>query len=83
MDAAGELGVGRIYEDCAFHAVLCTAFDGDDLVGISLIDGSYPRSCSVAHCGPVPLTLEQAVRVRTHFDEWVRARRAAPDSLPW
>ena len=38
------LGVGQIYEDCAFHPVLCTELlvDDDEMIGISLIDGSWP-----------------------------------------
>jgi hypothetical protein len=42
------IGVGDIFEDCAFHPVLCLGADyqQNDLWGISLIDGTYPRSCS-------------------------------------
>lgn len=47
-----DIAVGDIYEDCALHPVLCTQVGmervGDpELTGISLIDGSYPRSCSL------------------------------------
>ena len=41
--------VGLVYEDCFFHPVLCTYLDvdGDEMAGISLIDGSGPRGCSL------------------------------------
>ena len=35
---------GDIYEDSAFHPCLCIEANKDDIWGISLIDGSYPRS---------------------------------------
>lgn len=71
-----EIRVGSIYEDCAFHPVLCTGVDevGRDVEGISLIDGSAPRSCSVDHCGPVPLSIERAIQIRAHLDEYVGLR---------
>ena len=69
MDGS-EIRVGSIYEDCAFHPVLCTILDEveRDVEGISLIDGSAPRSCSLDHCGPVPLTIEEAIRIRAHLE---------------
>ena len=51
---------GDIYEDCSFHPVLCVGAVGDEVWGISLIDGSHPRSCSIGHCGVRKLTLQQA-----------------------
>jgi len=68
-----DINPGDIYEDCAYHPVLCTWRDGDEVAGISLIDGSRPRSCSLTHCGVVKLDLaavDQAVE---------RARRPQPD----
>jgi hypothetical protein len=41
--------------------VLCTSRDGDEVGGISLIDGSQPRSCSLTHCGVVKMEVAQAV----------------------
>lgn len=68
--------VGGIYEDCAYHPCLCTEVDEDerDLTGISLIDGSLPRSCSIDHCGPEVLSVGQAVLICRNFEEF-RARR--------
>ncbi|OWQ84177.1 hypothetical protein CDN98_19495 [Roseateles terrae] len=60
------LSVGDIYEDCAFHPVLCVSVDyeQDDISGISLIDGTYPRSCSLRHCGVRKLSVEEAWEIR-------------------
>ena len=37
-----DIKPGDIYEDCTYHPVLCTWRDGDEVAGISLIDGSRP-----------------------------------------
>lgn len=75
-----DFAVGEIYEDCSFHTVLCTAIlaqDGDtELTGISLIDGSYPRTCSVLNCGPTPLTISQAMTAKLSFETYVERRKA-------
>jgi hypothetical protein len=77
-DQADRIKVGDIYEDCAYHPVLCTLadYEGDELAGISLIDGSSPRSCSPTHCGPVRLTVEEAVAIKQDLDAHV-ARKVA------
>lgn len=53
---------GGLYEDCAYHPCLTMGVDGeqDDIWGISLIDGTWPRSCSLRCCGVVSLSLAQA-----------------------
>jgi hypothetical protein len=58
---------GDIYEDCAFHPVLCLGvnYKTDELWGISLIDGSYPRGCSLVHCGVRKLTPKEAWLIKT------------------
>lgn len=70
LEAYETLGirVGDIFEDCAFHPVLCLGADyrEDDLWGISLIDGTYPRSCSFIHCGVRKLSLEEAWSIKSH-----------------
>lgn len=67
---------GMIYEDCAFHPVLCTHVHDDDSVsGISLIDGSFPRNCSLIHCGIVLLSIEDAIQIRRNFDDYVARRK--------
>jgi hypothetical protein len=68
LEAYETLGirVGDIFEDCAFHPVLCLGADyqEDDLWGILLIDGTYPRSCSFIHCGVRKLSLEEAWSIK-------------------
>lgn len=68
LEACKTLGinVGDVFEDCSFHPVLCLGVDDreGDLWGISLIDGSYPRSCSFIHCGVRKLTLEEAWSIK-------------------
>ena len=68
LEAYETLGirVGDIFEDCAFHPVLCLGADyqADDLWGVSLIDGTYPRSCSFIHCGVRKLSLEEAWNIK-------------------
>jgi hypothetical protein len=80
--------VGDNYEDCAYHPCLCTGAADEELSGISLIDGSSPRSCSVAHCGPEPLTVDQAVLIKAHLAKYVELRealsvQAALEKLLW
>ena len=58
-----EIRLGIVSEDCAFHPCLCTKVDpeADEVQGISLIDGSAPRCCSVKHCGLKALTMDEAM----------------------
>lgn len=57
-----QFAPGDIYEDCAEHPCLCIGVseEDDEIWGISLIDGSYPRACSLAHCGVEKLTPQEA-----------------------
>ena len=70
---------GDIYEDCAFHPVWCTWVDEDEIRGISLLDGTEPRSCSLAHCGPIKLTVHEALEIRRDHAAYVIRRMAEPD----
>lgn len=77
-----EFRVGDIYEDCAFHPCLCVEIEDDGpgagfcLVGISLIDGTWPRSCSTRGCGPVPIPLDQVMGIKKGFARYVERRTA-------
>lgn len=53
---------GDIYECCSFHPCLCLGVDNEErtIWGISLVDGSYPRSCDLDSCGVRKLSLEEA-----------------------
>jgi hypothetical protein len=71
-----NLRPGDIYEDCEFHPVLCTDVHDDDSVsGISLIDASSPRTCSINSCGITPLSIREAVAIREDFDGYVNRRK--------
>jgi hypothetical protein len=75
-----ELRPGDFYEDCAGHPCLCTNVDPeiDEVNGISLIDGSYPRGCGVVGCGVRKLTLKEALLWR-FFGPLDTPRDSRPD----
>ena len=61
---------GDIYEDSAYHPVLCVGVEtpgGDGIWGISLIDGSEPRSCSILHSGVRKLSVDEAWTIKQRF----------------
>jgi hypothetical protein len=65
--SAADLAAGDYYEDCAFHPCICIRVhgdDGDEVNGISLVDGSWPRACSIGLCGVRKLTLAEALQWR-------------------
>ncbi len=55
-----EISPGDIYEDSAYHPCLCVGIEGNEIWGISLIDGSYPRSDEVGLSGVRKLTVGEA-----------------------
>lgn len=59
-----DIQPGEFYWDCHGHPVLCTENDGDQLSGISLLDGTWPRGCSIGCCAPEKLTLQDVIRLR-------------------
>lgn len=68
-----DINPGDFYWDCLGHPVLCTENDGEQLSGISLIDGTWPRSCSLRACAPEKLTLADVIRLREdhgHATTW-------------
>ncbi|MET7943358.1 hypothetical protein [Streptomyces sp. NPDC005302] len=70
--------VGDIYEDCSFHPVLCTAVDevaGIVLSGVSLIDGSFPRSCDALHCGPIRIRVEDVMTIKQDLEGYTLRRK--------
>lgn len=74
VSPSDTITVGGIYEDCNFHPCLCTQIEGDEIQGISLIDGSAPRSCSLAYCGPTALTVSEAASIREQFQRYIDLR---------
>jgi hypothetical protein len=75
-DIDDSFRVGGLYEDCGYHPCLCVVIDEDDrdIQGISLMDGSGPRSCDLDHCGPQPLTVAQAVAIRADLAGYIERR---------
>jgi hypothetical protein len=60
-----------LYEDVFFHPCLCIGVsqDDDEIWGVSLIDGSYPRSCSLAHSAIRKLSTDQAWEIKKNYQD--------------
>ena len=74
-----DLRSGDYYEDCFFHPCLCTRVDGDEINGVSLVDGTYPRGCSVGHCAVRKLSIAEAL----HWKFFGPADQAVPPESQW
>jgi hypothetical protein len=79
VSSADDLHPGDYYEDCAYHPRLCVHVLVDEgqleIHGISLVDGSYPRGCSVPGCGVRRLTFDEAMRWKFHGPDGVEIDR--------
>lgn len=66
-----EFSPGDFYEDCAYSPCLCVdaSSEEDFLWGVSLIDGSYPRSCSLLSCGPRKLSIAEAWAMKQAIEQ--------------
>jgi hypothetical protein len=65
---------GEIYEDCLHHPMLCLEANPQLVTGISLFDGSGPKSCSTHRCRPRKMRpAEVAVRIQNR-ERWVKAQ---------
>jgi hypothetical protein len=71
-----DIRPGDIYEDGAYHPVLCTHRDDDYIQGISLIDASTPHGCSLTHCGVAALTIADVIAARTDWPGYRASREA-------
>lgn len=80
-----QLAPGDIYEDCRFHPVVCVEVDyeGDSISGVSMIDGSFPRCCSLRFCGVRKLTVGEAWEIRRHGPLEAEDRRLVPAEERW
>jgi hypothetical protein len=76
IDQPGDINPGDIYEDCAFHPVLCTYNDGEVLTGISLIDATTPRACDLKHCGVIKLAIADVIAARADWPGYLARRKA-------
>jgi hypothetical protein len=74
---------GEIYEDCAYHPCLCLGTGDGQVWGISLIDGSQPRSCDLRMCGVRILTLEEAWEIKCHGPADAEAKAVYPSERRW
>jgi len=60
IELSSSLKPGDIYEDPFFHPCLCIGEVDGAVWGISLIDGSYPRTTDVSMSGVRRLSVEEA-----------------------
>jgi hypothetical protein len=74
-DQPGEIRPGDIYEDCSFHPVLCTFNDGDQIQGISLIDATMPRACSIGYCAVIKLCIDDVIAARADWPTYLTRRK--------
>jgi len=76
---------GDIYESCSYHPVLCLGVDykSDEIWGVSLIDGAYPLSCSLVHCGVRKLTPKQAWEAKMRGPSEAGARERISEKSRW
>ena len=80
-----KLKPGDIYESCSYEPVLCLGVDykRDEIWGVSLIDGVYPVSCSLAHCGVRKLTPKQAWEIKMRGPLEPEVRENMPVAKRW
>jgi hypothetical protein len=66
-----KIEIGDIYEDSAMHPCLTVGVDyeDDEIWGISLIDGSQPRSCSLTFSGVRKLTVDEAWNIKINWNK--------------
>lgn len=74
-----DIRPGDYYEDCSFHPCLCIRVDDDELLGVSLVDGTYPRGCCIGHCGVRRLSLAEAL----HWKFFGPTDHIVPDDRQW
>jgi hypothetical protein len=55
---------GDIYEDCSYHPCLCVGATEHEVWGVSLIDGSQPRSCDIQNCDVRLLSVDEAWQIK-------------------
>jgi hypothetical protein len=78
-----EFKPGDIYEDCACHPCLCVEATEYEVSGISLIDGSQPRSCDIGPCGVRHLTVAEAWNIKLRGPVDTEARESIPSEQRW
>lgn len=76
---------GEIYESCSYHPVMCLGvnYKTDSIWGVSLIDGSYPCSCSLLHCGIRKLSPKEAWQIKSSGPLDAEAREKITPQNRW
>jgi hypothetical protein len=67
-----ELRPGDLYEDAFYHPCVCFGIDDGFAWGISLIDGSYPRTADIHMGGARKLSLDEAWELKKN---WIDKRQ--------
>ena len=85
MSAEPPIKPGEFYEDCSYHPCVCvgSSLEHDEIWGISLIDGTHPRSCSFRHCGVRKLTIAEVWEWRSQGPPEVRDDPSFPSDRKW
>ena len=78
VTATSDLRPGDFYEDCFYQPCLCISVLDKEVSGISLVDGSYPRTCEIHHCGVRKLTFDEAMRWKFFGPLDIETFRRAP-----
>jgi hypothetical protein len=60
VQSAADIRPGEIYEDTFYHPCLCVKADETRVMGISLVDGSFPRTTDFRVTEVRKLTAEEA-----------------------
>lgn len=60
VESETDIEPGEIYEDVFYHPCLCMGVREGAVWGISLVDGSHPRTATIGMSGVRKLTLEEA-----------------------
>ncbi len=57
--------------------MLCTYVDdGDEIGGLSLIDASCPRACSLSGCAVIKLSIDDVIAARADWAAYLARRKA-------
>jgi len=80
-----DIQPGEFYEDSAHHPCVCVGVSehNDEIWGISLIDGSQPRSCSLNHSGVRKLTIAEVQEWKDKGPPEVRNDPKFPREKKW
>jgi hypothetical protein len=76
---ANDLKPGDLYEDTFYHPCLCVAVENLEATGISLVNGTYPRSADIGISDVRKLTPAEAWLWRLHGPSDVEV----PEEFRW